>query len=238
MSELNHRWGTFSSSSIADLMSNGRKAGEPGAPFYTYLKNVKYEKRAKRALNKETSGRAASWGTVIEKRAFDLIPGFVTDLISKTRYAHPTIENWTGAPDLYNEELNLVGDIKCPYTLLQFIELVDSLLAGTLKQTHKDFFWQLVSNAILCNAEKAQLVVYMPYKSELDAIREFVANIEDYDLNNKSQWIYYSKDEDLPYLEEEGEFDNLNVFDVEITNEDKAALEARVKLANQLLNTK
>jgi len=41
-----------------------------------------------------------------------------------------------------------------------------------LKEECPDIFWQLVSNAILCDKKKAELMLYVPYKDELKLIRD------------------------------------------------------------------
>jgi hypothetical protein len=74
----------------------------------------------------------------------------------------------------------------------------------------------------------------MPYKSELDAIRE-LAQQQDSDELKNYYWIANATDEELPYINEGGHYKNLNVITFDIPQEDKDLLTERVLLATELL---
>lgn len=221
------RTGTFSSSSIYKLVKKGRST-EFSAPGVSYIKEKSYEIRLQRELQSGTSGRPAIWGTMVEYRAFELLP-LDLRLESKQRYKHPELM-WTGAPDIVNQRL--AGDIKSPFTLKSFCELVDiidSKDSQVFKAEKPEYYWQLVSNAILTGLDTALFVVYVPFQEELNLIREMAENYEG--DQNKVAWIGWAQDEDLPYLVEDGMYKNINTWEFEIPQEDKDFLTERVRLA-------
>ena len=157
---------TFSSSAIWKLTTQNIKKAGFGKPGLTYIEEVKMEIALGRALTgADSGGKECTWGNLVEKRVFDLLPMHYL-LESRTRFAHPEIPQWTGAPDLLTKEL--VGDIKSPYTLKSFCNLVRCMEAGieTLKDEYPEYYWQLVSNAIINDCKYAELIIYCPYLKE------------------------------------------------------------------------
>lgn len=239
------RNGNFTSSEIYRLMSNGKGKGSFGVPFYSYIEECRMERRLCRSLDAEVDARPTSWGTLVEKRVFDLLN---TDyrLCSKTTIQHPEIEYWTGTPDV--EKTDTVGDIKSPITLKSFCQLVDpyikdgevihkSMTIEAVRENHKDgekFYWQLVSNAVLLNKPWAELIVHVPYLRELEDIRILASSAGE--LGEYTRWIYHATDEQLPYLVEGGQYKNLNVIRFPVPDCDKEALKERVIEAGKILN--
>lgn len=233
MKKQESRVGTFSSSSIYKLVNKGRaKDAVFSSPGLTYIKEKSYEIRLQRQLDNETNSRPTSWGNLLEKRAFDLLP-MSLKLESKKRYKHPDLL-WTGAPDIVSDTLS--GDIKCPFTLKSFCELVDIMATKdteVFKAEKPEYYYQLVSNSILTGLKTALFAVYVPFEWELNGIRELAEN---YDGDqNKVAWIGWANDSDLPHLVEDGMFENINTWEFEIPTEDKAYLIERVELANEEL---
>lgn len=233
MMEQPTRKGSFSSSGISALCSNGRGKDGVGAPFFTYIEEKLFERLLNRPLTKEHSARPTSWGKLVEEYAFDKL-GLEYSLVSKKRYAHKDFpEYWTGMPDLITNEL--VGDIKCPYTIKSFCKLVQSMKKGVdeLKKNHPDYYWQLVSNAILCDRDKAMLVVYVPYLEDLDGIRELARDyVND---SNEYAFINWALDEELPYILKDGYYSDINSIEFEVPQEDKDFLTSRVEMAIEAL---
>lgn len=230
------RAGNFSSSDIWKLMSNAKgadkngndKNGNPlvGKPFTTYVQEKHYELRLGRALSTEQSGKSAIWGTMVEQYVNDTHIGLDYGLVSTQRLSHPDIMHWTGAPDLISDES--VGDIKCPQ-LGNFCELSDICLAGDvfeLKESYPEYFWQLVSNAILTDLAYAELIVFCPYMDELEQIRQIA-----FELGNQFKWIFYAQNSELPYLLKGGYYKNVARMRFAVSETDKQALTERVKLA-------
>lgn len=228
------RLGNFTSSEIYALMTNGRVKDSFGAPAITYIKEKLMERRLGRPLDSEASARPLSWGNLVEKRAFDLL-GLEYILVSTDTIIHPVVPFWAGSPDGLKKDT--VIDIKCPLTLKSFCQLVDTPTIEGVRENHRDgekFYWQLVSNACLTESEYAELVVYVPYKDELEEIREMARNADQFD-QYKYLWIDSAMDNELPWLERGGFYKNLNVINFKVPIEDKEALKARVIRAEQEL---
>lgn len=223
------RNGAFTSSQIYQLMTLDRKGTGWGAPALRYMKQKGWEKKLKRSLDSDLRSKPTSWGTLLESRAYTLIPSFETRIQSTETLSHPDIEGWVGTPD-YTES-DLVGDIKCPWTLLSFCQLVDALNLAEkgLKDEFPQYYWQLVSNSILTGKKFAELTVYCPFLEELEDIRE-LARRQDED-QERYLFINFALDDDLPYLLKEGEYTNLNQIKFEVPEADKVLLTETVKRA-------
>ncbi len=236
----NARHGNFSSSNIWKLMSNGKgadkngndKNGNPlvGAPFKTYVQETRFEMRLGRALSTDVSSRPALWGTLVEAYVNDAHVGLEYELASTERLEHQFIAHWTGAPDLISDDC--VGDIKCPQ-LKNFCELSEICLAGDvfeLKASYPEYFWQLVSNAILTDVDYAELIVFCPYQDELAAIRELAVEAGD-----KFKFIFYAKDDELAYLPRDSFYKNVARLRFNVSGNVKEELSDRVELAVEKL---
>jgi hypothetical protein len=255
------RVGRFTSSSIAALVGVGKRpmteaelAARPksGAgskatliedasvltqAALTYIAEKNMERRLGRSLNVESNAHGLTWGKFVERRAFDLL-GMEYKLCSADTIAHEEFaEIWSGSPDLVKfDEGGTVVDIKCPITLKSFCQFADCKTMDEVREEHpdgEDYYWQLVSNAILTKSQYAELIVYCPYLSELKEIRDMASN---YDGDqNKVAWINWAADADLPYLPDNGYYKNLNVIRFEVPEEDKALLTEKVIAAGKLL---
>lgn len=238
--EDTQRHGTFSSSAIYKLMTLNRKGDGFGAPAETYIRQVRWEIALGRAINKEVTSKATSWGKYIENVAFNKLP---TDyiLVSNKRLFHPEY-NWSGATDLIKE--GVTCDCKSPFSLEVFCEKVDILSTGNLDDYMKEFpedFWQHISNALLLEESGLgpithfEAIIYMPYLEDIQSIREGVAMIDDMNLQRQLQWLTYADESELPYLIKGGKYKDLNVFQFEIPAHSKAQLKNKVKIANALI---
>lgn len=243
-----HRHGNFSSSEIWKLMTNDRSADKkPGKPAQTYIQEKVYESRLGRPLDKEKDTEATIWGKFMEGYVHDEKIPLSYKLCSRERLFHPTIERWTGMPDLIKGDT--VVDIKCPQ-LKSFCELADIATimqygkewiieqGKDLKEEYPEYYWQLVSNAILTGCDKAELIVFCPFQSELDAIRQRAFAADPLEWGNKLYFIQYGEDGELPYLKNNGYYNNLNIINFAVSEEDKAALTARVEWAVNELNNR
>lgn len=238
---MSSRVGNFSSSEIHKLMSKGRgnwSVENVGAPFKTYIRDKVWESRLGRSLTQRQNSRITTWGLFVEKIVFDKL-SLNYELVSKTRYKHPEIERWTGMPDLVTRDNTVVSDIKCPWTLTSFCEIVDAMAEGVeaFKLARPEYYWQLVSNSILTGIDQAEIIVYVPYKEGLEVIKE-AANNHSWDgslTENDVQFINYASDEELPYLIKGKPYQDLNALRFEVPQEDKDLLTARVKMANEIL---
>lgn len=231
------RIGRFTSSAISALMSVSKDKSSFGKPALTYIAEKNMERRLGRSLSIESNARPLTWGKMVERRAFDIL-GTEYKLCSADTIPHKehgTI--WSGSPDLVKfDEGRTVVDIKCPITLKSFCQFADCTTIDQVREGHPDgddYYWQLVSNAILTNSKYAELIVYCPYQSELKEIREMASNYEG--DQNKVAWINWSGDDDLPYLPDGGYYKNLNVIRFEVPKNDKDLLTEKVLAAGKLL---
>lgn len=226
-----NRHGTFSSSSIHILTQLNKAKTDFSEKAQKYIKQVGYEIELGRPLNAERDSRPTSWGTFVETRAFNLLP-IEYQLVSQMRLFHPDIATWSGAPDLIIES-EVVSDVKCPFSLEVFMDKVKALRAGleTFKKEFPADYWQLISNSILTGAKFIESIIYVPYLSELSAIR-IMASEHDEQATN---WIKYAEDCELPYLLNDGKFENINRFRFEAPEIDKDFLTSKVIAASKLL---
>lgn len=224
------RDGTYSSSNAWKLMTTGKKPGSLGAPALKYIKQVNYERRLGRAINTEVDARPTSWGKIGEKRVFNIIDTSY-QYVAKHRLFHPDFKFWSGAPDFVKD--STVADAKCPHSLEVFCDKIEALQdLGTYKEEFPEDYWQHISNSILLNANgfpvtHFEAIVYVPYKKELEAIRELASSAGE--LGEFAKWIYYATDEHLPHLIEGGFYKNLNIIRFDVLPRDVEALTERFK---------
>lgn len=236
------RTGTFSSSEIYKLVKKGRsKDAIFSAVGLTYIREKSYEIRLGQSLNVEQFSKSTSWGHVVEAYAYSEIPSDVLSLASrlesKSRRKHPSLM-WTGASDF--ETNDMVGDIKSPITLKSFCEQVDiyeQVNQGNLeafKNDKPEYYWQLVSNAILSGKKYAMAVCFVP--NEDDALEILSEDNLQYDAKDehlskckeKLKWLTL---DEVPYLREGSSYKTLNYCKFEVPQEDKEFLTERVELA-------
>lgn len=224
------RAGNFTSSQIWTLMTNDKSGRGIGSRGLTYIAEKKMEQKLGRCLTQDKSPRSASWGTFVQHRVTKVLLNSRYKPTINVRRAHPTLP-WTGAEDYMTFEAP--GDVKC-YELKNFCQTYEAASFGykVFKDECPEEFWQGVSNAILTNKKKFELTLYVPYKSELNAIRE---EADQGDTPYEFQWIKYAKDEQLPYLLDGGNYKNLTTFTFDLDEADALALTRRVEMAVKLL---
>jgi hypothetical protein len=235
LSKSTQRFGNFSSSSIHKLTTSD-KSGNFGKPALTYIEEIKYEIKLGRKLSNDAWAKELSWGNFLENRAFNML-GEDYHLVSKDRLWHNEIPNWCGAPDtitmLNDSDLNSIGDIKCPFTLKSMCEQVDSFNSiEDYKSVKPEYYWQLVSNAILANVNYAEAIIYVPYEYELKEIKDSIIDTEN---AKEYAWIYNSNSKSLPYLIKDTYYKNINIFKFKVPQEDIDFLTKRVSMAVELL---
>lgn len=231
------RIGRFTSSEIWKLMVKGRGEYGFGEKATTYIKEKNLEIKLGRSIRTEAYSKAIAWGTVVERYVFEEKLGLEYELLSKSTDVHPTIPFWSGSKDLIVRHKK-IGEIKC-YEPKHFAEYTDALLTGNaefIKQECPEEYWQMVSNAILNQVPVAEAISFIPYKSELAELREFVSN---YDCTDpwKYRFIVESDDEALPHIPDESMYKSLNRVEFEIPAKDIELLTERVTTAGKLLIT-
>lgn len=242
------RIGNFTSSEIAALMTSSKDGKSFGKPALTYIEETNMERRLGRSVTEESTARPLMWGKLNEKRVFEML-GLEYTLCSQETIVHPEIKCWSGSPDGEKfDEGKTVIDFKCPIALKSFCQLVDPVLNDkgevihkaltieAVRENHREgekYYWQLVSNAILTGAKYAELIVYVPYQSELQNIRDYAANLDG--DQRGYYWLSGATDDELPYLIEGGQYKNINIIRFEIPEVDKRALTGRVRVASEKL---
>lgn len=228
------RIGNFTSSEIVALTKSG-KGQTFGQAALTYISECNMERRLMRSLTTESNARPLIWGKFMESRAFEML-GTEYTLTSKSTKIHPEFNFWSGSAD--GTTYDSVYDIKCPLTLKSFCEFADCKDITEFRENTKDgekYYWQLVSNSILENKNIAELIYYVPYKSELAEIKQEVNDyIGDLSLNSLA-WINFASDDELPYLPDNGYYKNITKLSFEVPKSDKEFLTDRVKEASKLL---
>lgn len=231
------RVGNFTSSEIACLLSKDKSGKGFGKAALTYIEETNIERRLGRSLTEECFAKPLVWGKLLESFWFDQL-GLEYTLSSTETDVHPTIPFWAGSKDGVKKDT--VIDIKSPLTLKSFCQLVQPLYDGltemdamnAIRDTHKDgekFYWQLVSNACIGNLPFAELIVGMPYKSQLQEIKQLA------DGQPNCYWLAMALEEELPYLPDGGYYKNLNTIRFKVPQEDKDLLTERVEKAGELL---
>jgi len=232
------RAANFTSSEIWKLAVDGRKKGEPSANFYTYVDEKRYEKIAGRSLQNEARANSLDWGNLCEQIAHNQL-GLEYELISKTRYKHPTLP-WSGMPDgIVNGKK--ITDMKCPFTLKSFLSIYDSIfvtgkivpevttVADLLKQAKREYYWQLISNAILTEINTCELILFMPKRSMLEEIKKA--------SEESGKYYFHLKDDyELPWTSDDKPIDSIIKIEFEVPEADNNHLIERVVLASNLLN--
>ncbi len=215
-----------------------------GEAALTFISECNMERRLGRALEDESGARPLTWGKLLEKRAFTILPLAYTFSSTETD-VHQEIDYWVGSKDGSKDEKETVIDIKCPMTLKSFCNLVDPIYEGLegiecmseIRKRHKDgdkYYYQLVSNAIINGSKFAELIIYVPYLSELDEIRDMCNSVSD-ENSFKVFWINNAQDSELPHLIDGGYYKNINIVRFEVPQSDKYFLTECVIEAGKLL---
>lgn len=231
------RIASFTSSEIVALTCLAKDGKSFGKPALTYIDETNMERRLGRSLTDESNARPLVWGKLLESYWFDLL-GLEYTLSSTDTDVHPTIPYWAGSKDGMKKDT--IIDIKSPITLKSFCQLVDPLYQGlegmdamnAVRDNHKDgdkYYWQLVSNSIINNTRYAELVVGMPYQSEIAAIKLLADGMPN------CYWIAMAGDDELPFIKDNGYYKNLNIIRFEVPQSDKDFLTEKVLKAGQML---
>ncbi len=229
------RVGNFTSSDIHKLMSSGKQIGVLGAPAMTYIQEKKLERRLGRSLDVDAYSKEIAWGNLLEG-AVEALLEFGVEKISDVTKCHPIIEYWTGSTDFLLPGEKII-ELKC-YQPKNFCVYTDAILTKDTEVIKKDCpkeYWQMVSNAIINQVMVAEAITYMPYESELDAIRH-LADMYDGPDQWKYRFIIESENYQLAYLPDNNpHYKNLNRFEFEVPKEDMDALTTRVEYCKSLL---
>lgn len=232
--ENNNRVGNFTSSEIWRLMTYNKAKTDFGAQGLSYIQEKRIERKLGRSISMNKGTQSTKWGNFLERRVHDLLP-LSYKSVSKVTLQHPEYPFWCGSPDNVEEETLTVADTKC-YEPQNFAEYNDVLKVNDTELWKAEFpkeYWQLVSNACILGYKNIEAIVYMPYKSELDVIRDMVINYDEPD-QWKYRFIVECSDYELPFLPDGNEhYKNLNIYRFTCPESDKLALTERVQEAER-----
>lgn len=229
----------FMTSSQASRTADGAKLEKPTQKFYTYIDENIIEICTNRSIKTELNVKATKWGKLMEVLIMDHL-GLEYRASHESTIVHPTIRRFSGTPDLRAK--GKIGEIKC-YEPKKFGALSLCLLQedrALLKSNFKDEYWQCVQNAILCNVPNAELIAFMPRKSELMAILEKIEEgdfLQKYGLLESDYYFMRPENiESLAYLPNDSPMQSLNSFEFVVPGEDKEWLLKRVEMGNKIID--
>ncbi len=231
------RIGRFTSSQIYRLCATNKNDTIAKA-FYTYVEEVYLTRKMGRSVNTEVKTQPMKWGSLMEVVLFNKI-GLNYKMAHKSTLEHPEHGDfWSGTPDLIEKGVKH-GEIKA-FQPKHFAQLSLALLSENtevIKEKEKEVYWQAVSNALILGVEKAEIIAYMPYKSELEQIIDDVENSNFLERNGLDPTDYYflstANIESLPYLPDDSPMSSINMFEFEVPKHDVEFLTERVLLANK-----
>ena len=233
------RVGNFTSSNIWKLTTTARDKKNFGAKALEYIREVNFERKIGRSLQVENeSVKPLLWGKCVEKIAFDQL-GIDYKLSSDVTIQHPDFKEWLGTPDATKQKT--VADLKCPWTLKSFCSAIVSNDVSVFREEHNDgekYYWQVVSNAILTKSKVGEIIFFLPYKKQLEIIRQRSVDIEFTRTKNEYAFIFHAMEEELPYLPDDCGVPNVHKISFEITKQDVEFLTDRVQRAIGLLQNK
>lgn len=238
------RIGNITSSEIVALTTNGKTKDSFGKPFYTYVQQCKWERMLGRSLETESNARPLTWGKLCEIYYFQNKGLLHYTPLMDEPIKHEEVDCWLGSPDAINNKIDAVTELKSPYTLTSFCQLVEPIMLGLtgmdamnhIRDNHKDgdkYFWQCVSNAILTKKKTVEFVVFCPMKSELNDLRQLAQSMPPEVLRNY-WWIDNATDEELPHLIEDCKYQSINSIIFEPPQSDIDFLTSRVKAAGAM----
>lgn len=221
------RTGRFTSSTIGDLCTNGRKDGELGAPFYKRCQIVA-SSRMFGARTIEGGSISTEWGILVENYVNKILEkeGITTGYSSLPIISNmEEFEDWVcGSPDAVS--MDTVYDIKCYYSITEYFNIYGCTV-DELRTIKPLYFWQLVNNAILTGKEYAELVCFYPTKEDLD---EILSMNRDEMISYR---ISYADESELPQLGEGKEDFRLYRLRWEVNAKDTNFLLSRINLAKK-----
>lgn len=241
------RVGHITSSKIYLLLANGRSkspitSNTWSKPALTYFQQKRIERKLGKCIDTNGYSRPMAWGNFMEYVVFSHL-GLEYKIVSQQSEEHhdPEFKDiWSGSKDLFVPNVK-IGEIKC-YQLEKFCLYTDAITAPitktftfddkleNLRTNFTQEYYQMVSNAIINKVNKAEAITFAPFESELEDIRDLVRNYEGPD-KWKYRFIEEEDPDNLPVLKDGGHYNNLNIFEFTVPEQDKQLLTEKVRLA-------
>lgn len=229
------RIGIFTASQMWKLFTVATDRKSWGKPALTYIKQKKREKRLGIEMDIENTSHATSWGRAMEGYLYDTHIEAEYVIRSNITTIHES-GLFGGTEDFLG--LNEIAEVKCPATRNAFCDLVDIIEEASVsnfKNTHNEYYWQCVTNSVVKNVDYAELIVFMPFESEMPAIIEYIDLIDDFQLQKDIQWVLHEDIKRIPHIPDGCKYKNVNRFKFLVPAEDKAMVIEKTKLASYLL---
>lgn len=237
MDAITERSGRFTSSRIGALCKTGRGKFGFGAPALTYIEETRIERKMGCSIDVGGAGLAGSWGNIMEIYCFDQLPTEYK-LVSGDTIVHPDEkfkDFWSGSADLIVPDKK-IAEIKCYYRK-NFALYTEALLSEDIEFIRKNFhneYWQMVSNAILNEVDFAEGISFMPMRSEIPIIKDWVSNLDE-DTQWKYKFIFDKPEDELNWLPDGSGYKSINKFEFKVPQEDIDFLHERVETAIKML---
>jgi hypothetical protein len=238
------RIGNLTSSEIYKIIGKGKSGNEFSVGGFSYIESKVFERNLGKSLATESNAKPLLWGRICEKHFFENSGRIEYTPLMNEPIHHPSIEYYAGSPDAFKGE-DVVCELKCPFTLLSFCQLVDPIVKGytgldamgIIRDTHTDgekYYWQMVSNSILSNRKQCEFIVYCPYEWELNSIRSLA---EEQPLEELSSFYFIStaSDKALPCLPNGGFYKNVYSITFTPPQEDIDLLTKKIELCKDLI---
>ena len=198
----------------------------------TYIKEKQLEKRMGASLDTNSYSQSTAWGLACETVIFSHL-GLNYKMQSQETFLHPNEDlskYWGGSVDLTVPDVK-VAEIKC-YQRKNFGFYADCLMQKDIELFRSEFaqeYWQIVSNSIIHNVDIGEAILFAPFESEMNDLREMI------DETWETRFIFEKANNELPCLPDGGYYPNIVMFEFEIPQEDKDYLTKRVEDAIELL---
>lgn len=240
------RIGRFTSSNISKLTTKDRSGKGFGAPALTYIEEKRAERSLGRSIDLGATGTSLTWGKIAEFYCHKFHLGLEYSLVSKLTVTHIRHKFWSGSPDAEKEQT--ACEIKCyePKKFYLFsmalLKLKQKLITlEDFKSDFKEEYWQVVSNAILLNKPKAELIAYTPTEEQLMQIRQEVEEESILESLGIEPWqgrfIFEKEIYNLPYIPTGIEYPNFVKYEFQVPADDIIFLTKCVLDAEKLLTS-
>ena len=204
----------------------------------TYIAEKRHERKLGRSLDMGHYSRSSAWGLFLEQYVYQHFVGLSYEISASETKVNPKIPYHAGSTDLLVAGKK-VSDIKC-FEPRKFCDIVECFLLKDLEQFKEKFkaeYWQLVSNALIHDVNRAESIVYMPTEEDLEEIKEMAMDYQGAD-QWKYRFIYESDNHQLAYIPNGSEYTSLNKLEFEVPQEDKNLLIQRLALAEEYLTNR
>lgn len=238
MIENKDRIGNFTSSQIFNLCAVNQN-GTYSSAYYTYIGKKIRERKMKRSLDMGKYGTAMAWGKFLEKRVNDNLP-LNYQMLHKSTKIHPKFDFVAGSVDFLVPKVK-VSELKC-YEPDKFSAYVSALMTYDTEYVKKEFpqeYWQMLNNSQIHKTPKMEAIVYMPYESEMEDIRQLAEDPEYLSAIGMMPWetrfIAEKPNSQLAVLPDDSAFKNLNIFEFDVPINDVIFLNKNIISAGKLL---